>query len=324
MIEQDVQAEIKLDKSIREQHDLLEAEMRVEPNFTEETRYPVNQHIVEIVIETLTAMGIQDPEELIAEWSSHHFHSMANFWEACQEYNQEYKLGNNQITAYLNLLNDKFYSVTMLQSNWSTLKLVAKELGKKITKRQEQNFRTVTKNSRELKDDKLPISCTLLHELLEASEKMLTDYNSILVRALFVCTWAFFMRICEFLHTGKKDPGHNIRAKAIRTSDVGLSIAFHSDKTSCFSCAIKHRTVRWACLPLNSREIVEKYIQQHPDGDNFFCKNDGRQLSRNDFLNLLDLCLAGTGWVNLLITPHSFRQGRVSQESLEGVDMDTI
>ena len=87
VIEQDVQAEIKLDKSIHEQYDLLETEMRVEPNFTEETRYPVNQHIVEIVIETLTAMGIQDPEELLAEWSSHCFYGMANFWEACQEYN---------------------------------------------------------------------------------------------------------------------------------------------------------------------------------------------------------------------------------------------
>ena len=177
----------------------------------------------------------------------------------------------------------------------------------------------VTKNSRKLKDDKLSVSHTLLHELLEASEK-----NGILARALFVCTWAFSMRICEFSHTGKKDPGHNIRAKAIRTSDVGLSIAFHSDKTSHFSWAIKHRTVRWAHLLPNSREIVEKYIQQHLDGDKFFCKNNGRQLSRNDFLNLLDVCLVGTGWVNLSITPHSFRQGRVSQESLEGVDMDTI
>ena len=171
---------------------------------------------------------------------------------------------------------------------------MAKELGKKIIKRQEQNFRTVTKNSRKLRDDKLSVSHTLLHELLEASEKMLTDYNSILARALFVCTWAFSMRICEFSHIGKKDPGHNIRAKAIRTSDVGLSIAFHSDKTSHF-WAIKHRTVRWAHLLPNSREIVEKYIQQHLDGDKFFCKNSGIQLSRNDFLNLLDVCLVGTG-----------------------------
>ena len=233
--EQDRRDKLDLDWSIQEQHDLLEAEMRVEPNFNEETRYPVNQQIVDIVVEMLTGMGVQDPEELIMEWSSHHFYRIANFWEACQEYNLSYKLAKNQITVYLNLLNDKFYSVTTLQSNWSTLKLVARKLGIKITRRQEQSFRIVTKNSRELKDDKLLVSRTLLHELLEASEQMLMGYNGILARALFVCTWVFSMRICEFTHTGKKDPSHNIHAKAIRTSDIGLSIAFHSDKTSRFS-----------------------------------------------------------------------------------------
>ena len=145
-----------------------------------------------------------------------------------------------------------------------------------------------------------------------------------LARALFICTWAFSMRICEFTHTGKKDPGHNIRAKAIRTSNVGLSVAFHSDKTSRFARAIKHRTVRWGRLPHDSRKIVEQYIKHRPDGNHFFCKNDGRQLTRTDFLNLLDVSLIGSGWVNLKIGPHSFRQGRVSQESLEGVDMATI
>ena len=78
----------------------------------------------------------------------------------------------------------------------------------------------------------MPVSWTLLHKLLDSAEKMLIGYNLILVKALFICMWAFSMRICEFMHTGKRDPSHNIRAKAIRTSDVGLSVAFHLDKTS--------------------------------------------------------------------------------------------
>ena len=60
-------------------------------------------------------------------------------------YNQDYHLGNNQIVAYLNLLNDKFYSITTLQSNWSTLKLIAKDVGFKINKRHESYFCTVYK-----------------------------------------------------------------------------------------------------------------------------------------------------------------------------------
>ena len=167
-----VQREIELDSSFHEAQELF-TESRVEPYFVEETKYPVNNHIVEIVLETLMGIGIKDPDGFVAEWSSHRFYGIANFWEACQEYNQEYRLGSNQIVAYLNLLNDKFYSVTTLQSNWSTLKIVAKEIGFKINKIHESYFRTVCENSRELKDDKLPVSRTLLHELLESAKKML-------------------------------------------------------------------------------------------------------------------------------------------------------
>ena len=132
------------------------------------------------------------------------------------------------------------------------------------------------------------------------------------------------MRICKFTHPGKRDSKYNIPAKAIRTSDISLSVAFHSDKTSRFARAIKHWMVCWGRLPPDSWNIVEKYIHQWPDGDHFFCKNDGRQLRRTDFLNLLEVSLIGTRWENLKISPHSFCQGHVSQESLEGVDMVTI
>ena len=140
----DIQKEIELDNSFHEAPELF-SELRVKPNFMEEAKYPVNMQIVEIVLETLNAIGIKDPEEFATEWSSHHFYSIANFWEACQEYNQDYHLGNNQIVAYLNLLNDKFYSITTLQSNWSTLKLIAKDVGFKINKRHESYFCTVYK-----------------------------------------------------------------------------------------------------------------------------------------------------------------------------------
>ena len=104
---------------------------------------------------------------------SHHFYGIANFWEVGQEYNQDYRLGNNQIVAFLNLLNNKFYCVTTLQSNWSMLKLVTKDIGFKINKRHENYFHTVCKNSPELKDNKLPVSRTLLHKLL-ASAKIIS------------------------------------------------------------------------------------------------------------------------------------------------------
>ena len=111
--QKDIQKEIKLDNSFCEAPELF-SEVRVEPNFMDEERYPVNVQIVKIVLETLKAMGVKDLDEFVTEWLSHCIYGIANFWEACQEYNQKYHLGNNQIVTYLNLLNDKFYCVTTL------------------------------------------------------------------------------------------------------------------------------------------------------------------------------------------------------------------
>ena len=77
----DIQKEIELDNSFHEAPELF-SELRVKPNFMEEAKYPVNMQIVEIVLETLNAIGIKDPEEFA---TSHHFYSIANFWEACQD-----------------------------------------------------------------------------------------------------------------------------------------------------------------------------------------------------------------------------------------------
>ena len=42
------------------------------------------------------------------------------------------------------------------------------------------------------------------------------------------------------------------------------------------------------------------------------------------FVNWLDLCLLQTDWGMLRITPHAFRQGCICQESLDGVDIQTL
>ena len=154
---------------------------------------------------------------------------------------------------------------------------------------------------------------------------MLQDYNSVLIKSVFISSWGFSMHISEFSQTGQGVKNHNIRSHCIRTSKIGLSITFESDKTSKYGNLIKHRTISWDKLPFNAKDVLEKYQRIRPrPAKYFFCKTDGQPLSRNDVLNWLDICLLQTEWWHLNITPHSFRQGRASEESLKGSDITGI
>ena len=59
-------------------------------------------------------------------------------------------------------------------------------------------------------------------------------------------------------------------------------------------------------------------------GTNFFSKEDGTPLDRNDFLNILEPCLLHMSWCHLAVTLHSFRQGRASTEVNEGMSIEEI
>ena len=140
--------------------------------------------------------------------------------------------------------------------------------------------------------------------------------------------WGFCMRLSEF--ADKKSYcrelmlNYNLKSACIRIADTGFSAAFESDKTSTRGDPVKHHTVLWEHLLAGAKTIIEDYAAIRPDSTWFFCKNDSRALTRNDVLNLLDWCLLQTEWRFLRITPHSFRQGRPSQEPLEGANIDDL
>ena len=117
---------------------------------------------------------------------------------------------------------------------------------------------------------------------------------------------------------------YNLKSSCIRIANSGFSAAFKSDKTSTKGDPIKHCMVLWENLPSGAKSIIEDYDASRPDSTWFFCKNDGRALTCNDVLNLLDSCLLQTKWRFLKITPHSFRQGWPSQEPLEGANINNL
>ena len=190
-------------------------------------------------------------------------------------------------------------------------------------------YKQVRSEAKEIRDNWLPVSRKLLLQLCAAADLYLQGYNQALAKSLFICTWAFAMRISEYSQTRSKSTrrmgSHNIRSNSIRTSSIGVSIVFHSDKTATFAQAVKHCTVKWECLPDIARAAIEEYISLRPQGaGTFFCNYEGSELRRHDVLNLLHMCLLGSDWRHLNITPHSFRQGYALEALLVGESISEI
>ena len=292
---------------------------------------PVNDVIKERVMNVLKKVGIKNLNDFLSNWkNTYRYYAVVNFADACDSYDLPYQLGHVQICAFFEHLDELYYSVKNLSAKWQTIKLIARELFINPTREQEAIFEHLKDNAAEIKDDKLPVSRRLLLELRIAADIVLVGYNALLAKTLFTCAWAFSMRICEYSETKPmKDwddnkPSHNLRASSIRVSDFGVSAKFLSDKTAKYGNCIKHRSISWKKLPEGSRELINAYRIARPDADKFFCLVDGRPLTRTNVENLLDVCLLQTDWKLLKLTSHCFRQGRASQEIIEGESMEQL
>ena len=283
----------------------------------EENWYPesslngTHPKLVTAVQQALSDMGVRNPAIKTAKWQSRKYHAISIFQEACQEKNLTIKWGDKQITAYIELLKLKHYAGSTLDATWKTFKSVGEWIGKEVTAKQQWLYDQVRAEAKEYQDNKLLVSLKLLVQLYNAADLFLVGYNRYLAKAVFLCVWNFAMRISEYseMAVSLKQPkrSHNIRTHCVRVSHIGLSIAFESDKTSNYSKTVKHRTTKWSKLPHFTRSVLEKFMELRPKGaENFFCKRDGRPLTRPDVLNFLRLCLLGTEWRNLKIEPHSF------------------
>ena len=278
----------------------------------------------------LHEIGIDDVIPFVADWPRAKFRAMENYISACIEFNLPFAMGDDQISAYLDKLDEAFYAASTLEGHWGTLKRVCHAIGFKVVHKHEVHYKAVKADCREVKDNKLPVSRELLIQLCEAALVVFTGYTACLARAIFISAWAFSMRICEYCNVqvwkkpkDKFEENHNLRYSAIKVTKRGLTARFLSDKTSKAGDPIKRRSVFWKKLPDFAKPVMLAYRILRK-GTNFFSKEDGTALDRNDFLNILEPCLLHTGWCHLAVTPHSFRQGRASTEVNEGVSIEEI
>ena len=254
------------------------------------------------------------------------YSALANFHVACEHFNLPVAWGPKQVKAFLIFVNYKYYAASYVAHMWNTIRNLGKLLLQPVTSEQEADFELVFQQAKEIKDNKVPVSKKLLAQLCSAADVVFEEYNAALAKAVFLAAWGGYMRVSEYSRTSDKDGNkHNLKADALITSPAGLSITFRSDKTSKSADPYKHRFVAWKRLPEGARIAFKEYDRVRPKkAINYFCREDGVELTRSAVLNLLDTCILLTPFRLLNITPHCFRLGAASHDRLHGVSMVDI
>ena len=177
----------------------------------------VNHKTAVQVFTVLHEMGVNDVIAFVADWPRAKFCAIENYISACIEFNLPFPLGDEQISAFLDKLDEAFYVASTLEAQWGTLKKVCHELKFPILQKHDIHYKAVKSDCREVKDNKLLVSQELLVQLCETALVLFTGYSACLARAIFISAWAFSMRICEYCNVWKKltdkfEENHNLRA----------------------------------------------------------------------------------------------------------------
>ena len=282
----------------------------------------------EFALEALSEIGMTSAEikKFTVKMGNPGFSAIANFKLACEMFDLPIAWEEDQVKAFLIFINSKFYSAAYLRRQWNAIQSLGEWLDCPVTEDQQADFELVENQGQELKDNKVPISKKVLKQLCQAADVLFDSYNAALSKSLFVTAYGGYMRVSEYSRTsGKNGNKHNIRSNAVLTSTAGISITFHSDKTSKSSDPMKHRFISWKRLPHLAKQAFKEYNKLRPrQAKNFFCREDGAELTRSYVLNLLDACLLLSDYRNLTVTPHSFRLGAASEDRLRGVNMREI
>ena len=295
---------------------------------------PAEQEVIsadntkDFALRSLKAMGLhgEDIRSFTAGMGAKGYSALANFHVACEHFNLPLAWGSKQVKAFLIFINYKYYSAPYVARMWHTIQSLGKLLSQPLSSEQEADYELVYQQAKDIQDNKVPVSKKLLHQLCKAADLIFEEYNASLAKAMFTAAWAGYMRVGEYSRTSDKDGNkHNLKADALITSPAGLSITFRSDKTSKSADPFKHRFISWRSLPAGSQDAFRDYDRLRPlKAINYFCREDGVELTRSVVLNLLDACILLTPFRLLNVTPHCFRLGAASHDRLHGLSMVDI
>ena len=190
----------------------------------------VNRKTAVQVCTILNEIGVPNIIAIVSDWNASRFRAIENFAAACIEFNLPFKLDSPQISTFIDRLDECYYTPSTLDSQWGILKCVARELQFDIEHEHYVHFKAVKANCRE-------VSYTCLDRTSRGNVQCRHGHlhwisiTACLARALFICAWAFSMRISEYSSvavwkkpTDKTDKMHHIRYYAIQVSKAGLSV----------------------------------------------------------------------------------------------------
>ena len=128
-----------------------------------------------------------------------------------------------------------------------------------------------------------------------------------------------FMCCCEYTQPHKGRVSHNLHHDSVNITPSGLGISFWSDKVSHNDPTAKHHMVYWAFLLPRVQDLFTQYDSMRPkEAQHYFVHEDGQEVTRDCFLDFLDVCLVQTDFYTLIILPHCFRIGGASWACHEG------
>ena len=278
-----------------------------------------------IVYDTMHKLGIRTSERMVECMSHAKKKTFHYFRVACELAELPVAWGAQQLEEFFLYLDDLFFARATLMAHWRVVKEVSRNFKVQIPPRLETLFDFVLAGARPVKDNKLPVTKKLLRALCGAATRVLEEYDATIAQAMFLAAWAGFMRCCEMTAPQKGRRDHNIFLESIQITEDGMGITFWSGKSQTMDPTPRHRFTGWGYLPSDAKQVMLKYLALRPAGvDRFFTRRDGRHVTRDEFLNFLDVCLIQTRYANLRITGHGFRIGSASFARMSGFNILNI
>lgn len=174
------------------------------------------------------------------------------------------------------------------------------------------------------KDPRLPITKELLQLILKFLPFVcFSCYEVKMFQAAFSVAYHGLLRIGELASGGCSN--HVISVSDVSFSSFGMKICIPSSKTDQIGTGYKILLQPHPDPNICPAQLTKNFLKDRPPiAGPLFCHFDGRALTRYQFVSVLKKTLSRAGINSTCFTSHSFRIGRATTLSMEGLSDSKI
>ena len=125
----------------------------------------------EVAKQTLFTLGFNYPDNITANHLTKKLQALVNYNLVCYYANIKLRWGSKQIRAFLEMLDKLNYTAVTLKSQWLFIKKLADLQEYTNTELMDDHFDHILAECHPVSDDKMPVSRSLLVQLLKVSEE---------------------------------------------------------------------------------------------------------------------------------------------------------